>query len=113
MSINKDQLLNLVIRPTLNKIGWGGEAAENLLLGTCAQESQMGTYLAQINGPALGIYQMEPITHNDCWVNFLIYNPELTQKIKLISPRNTDALVYNLAYATAMSRIKYLRAHAA
>jgi len=37
--------------------------AVNLLLGTIAQESHLGTYLRQLGGgPALGICQMEPST---------------------------------------------------
>lgn len=68
MSINCEQLRLYVIRPTLEKIELWSEAAENLLLGTTAQESHMGTYIKQVGkGPALGIYQMEPATHKDIW----------------------------------------------
>lgn len=110
MSFNKDQLLKLIIRPVLNQLQLGGIAAENLLLGTCAQESQFGTYLAQISGPALGIYQMEPATFDDIYDNFLAYRIDLLTKVKSISLRNPGAIIYNLSYATALARIKYLRA---
>lgn len=35
------------------------EAAVNLILGTCAQESGFGHYRHQVNGPAHGIMQIE------------------------------------------------------
>ncbi|HEV2650775.1 MAG TPA: hypothetical protein VGU69_05935, partial [Rhizomicrobium sp.] len=58
------QLANVVVRPTLARLGLNdGPVALNLLLGTAAQESG-GTYLAQYpTGPALGLWQIEPNTH--------------------------------------------------
>ncbi len=44
-------------------IGW--------LISVCAHESHMGKYRKQINGPAIGIYQMEPITLVDIQRNVL------------------------------------------
>lgn len=110
MSIDAKQLKLYVIVPTLAKIGLYSDAAVNLLLGTCAQESQMGTYLKQINGPALGIYQCEPDTHDDIWDNYLKYKPELSAKVYSIDAREETHLITNLAYATAIARIHYLRA---
>ena len=76
--IDKAQLTDYIIKPTLLQIGLFNHTAVNLLLGTCAQESRMGTYVHQLgNGPALGIYQIEPATHNDIWANFLKYKPAL------------------------------------
>jgi hypothetical protein len=112
MSIDVKQLKLFVIVPTLAKLGLYSEAAVNLLLGTCAQESAMGTYLKQINGPALGIYQMEPNTHDDICDNFLKYRPELAGKVLGIDSCQSANLMNNLAYATAMARIQYLRAPA-
>ena len=75
MAINTKHLRLYIIRPTLQKINLWSEAAENLLLGTAAQESLLGTYLKQNgNGPALGIYQMEPNTHKDIWIHYLNYH---------------------------------------
>lgn len=110
MGINKDQLLQYVIRPTLARLGLGSPSAENLLLGTCAQESRMGNFLHQVNGPAKGIYQMEPATHDDLWENYLKFNPDICRNVLLIGKCDTDNLVTNLVYATAMARIQYLRA---
>lgn len=110
MSIDAKQLKLFVIVPTLAKLGLYSDSAVNLLLGTCAQESQMGTYLKQINGPALGIYQIEPNTHDDLWDNYLKYRPELAGKVLGIDSRDNNNLIVNLSYATAIARIQYLRA---
>lgn len=114
MGINAKQLRLNVIRPVLQDINLWSESAENLLLGTAAQESHMGTYLKQINGPALGIYQMEPATHKDLWLNYLNYQPELKSAVlSYLSHKDESSapaeLVFNLAYATLMSRIHYRR----
>lgn len=109
MSINPNQLKMYVVRPTLQKLDLWSEAAENLLMGTAAQESQLGLYLHQVDGVALGIYQMEPETHDDLWKNFLPSRPKLIAAILKFSKSNPEELVWNLAYATAMTRIHYLR----
>lgn len=109
MSIDVKQLKLYVIIPVLEQIDLYSDSSVNLLLGTCAQESEMGTYLKQINGPALGIYQIEPNTHNDVWDNYLVYKPELRDKVLRIGERNSNSLIVNLAYQTAIARIIYLR----
>jgi len=114
--IAPDHLREYVIKPTLEYIGLYSLAAENLLLGTAAQESKLGTYLHQREaGPALGIYQMEPATHRDIWDNWLAHRPELAGRVKqLIAPWPSpfsQQLVTNLSYATAMCRLHYRRVH--
>jgi hypothetical protein len=108
-----------VVRPTLKRLDLWSEAAENLIIGTAAQESRLGTYLHQINGPALGIFQVEPATHGDLWKNYLNYRPSLASKIAGFASRhNSDIhsmrvedseLVTNLAYSTAIARMVYYR----
>lgn len=115
MSIKAFDLARYVIGPTLELIGLYSLAAERLLLGTAAQESHLGTYLHQINGPALGIYQIEPATHRDVWDNFLTYRADLASKVRgLASQHWFDAdpdgeLVRNLAYSTAIARLCFYR----
>lgn len=109
--IDVDQLRELIIRPTLKGLNlWSGEA-EDLLLGTVAQESLMGTYIKQLDdGPALGIYQMEPATYRDIWENYLKYREELVDDIlEVCGNLPVSDLIGNLYYATAMARIHYLR----
>ena len=100
-----------IVIPTLYQIGLCTDASVNLVTGTGLSESQF-IYDRQIDGPALGWFQMEPATHDDCWVNFLAYRPELASKIRLVAGKQNptaDDLVTNRPYAAAMCRVKYLR----
>jgi len=77
------QLRGDIVYPTLHYIGLWSDAAETLILGTIAQESRCGEYVKQVGGgPALGICQMEPATHDDIWLNYLHYKPVLAHKIR-------------------------------
>jgi hypothetical protein len=111
--MNTKQLLELVIRPTLSYIELDSLSAERLILGTCAQESRMGEFIAQEGGCALGIYQIEPATHASVIFQCKSKNPLLYQKVKsLMSMKNQGGigdqeLVTNLAYSTAICRLKY------
>lgn len=113
--IEPRHLLEHVIRPVLKDIGYWSEAAERLVLGTACQESQCGRWLVQLeNGPARGIFQIEPATEKDCWDNFIQHRQELRQRVTYWRGRwgngmGADEMVWNLAYATAMCRIHYLR----
>lgn len=111
--MNANELLNKVIIPTLQSLQLDSEIARYLLLGTAAQESNMGRYKVQsYGGPALGIYQMELATHNDIWNNYLRFRPELADKVtRLLKPglSKESQLVSNLSYASAMARLQYLR----
>lgn len=120
MPINTTQLIELIIQPTLKDLGLYSLAAEQLLAGTCAQESGMGTYLKQVGtGPALGIFQMETASHDDTWDNFLKYNSNLECKVTAIMDiplpdhyryvPHSSKLIADLSYACAMARIHYLR----
>lgn len=116
-------LRDYVIRPTLKRLGLYSEAAEILLLGTAAHESMGATCLRQVGGgPALGIYQIEPATHNDVWANYLRYKSGLMIQMQdFIPPGSRDRaaggwvcgkqnlLITDLAYATAIARIIYRR----
>lgn len=112
MPINKNQLSDLIER-SLKAADLYSHSALNLLLMTAAQESHM-TYLRQLhNGPALGIFQMEPATHDDIWSNFLRFKPSLGESILNISGLgfgpDVSSLEYNLVYAALMARMQYLR----
>ena len=103
------------IESTLKAIDLYSDEAVNLLLGTCAQESAFGKYRRQLgNGPAVGIYQMEPFTYQDCHDNFLRYKPDLLSKILKVSGLTEfpapEELIENDIFAACMCRIKYLRA---
>jgi len=114
MTMTPQQFLDTVITPTTTALGLGGPAADQLLLGTALQESGLKSRVQIGGGPALGLFQMEPATHDDCWKNFLAYRPGLAARIIALLPDGikptASALENNDAYACGMARIKYLRA---
>jgi len=71
---------------------------------------------------ALGIWQVEPVTHLDCWDNWLDYRPEIARLVLDLvppmyrlpddSPMSVDpqALASCPLYCCAIARIKYRRA---
>ena len=98
------QVRDLVVRPVLDRLGLTKPlAAERLLMGTAAQESQF-RYLRQIGGgPALGLWQMEPATFADLWRRFEA-RFDLREWTVYGAPP-VDQLVWNLHLACAMARI--------
>jgi hypothetical protein len=119
--IHAADLQTLVIRPALLAIGLHSGAAERLLVGTAATESTVGevTRLRQTVGPALGIFQIEPATHQDVWRNYLAFRPELAARVRSLCPPEfvqahgvpeDAALIGCLPYAAAIARLVYGRA---
>lgn len=112
MSIDREQLKSL-IDATLSRMDLYSPAAVELLLGTAAQESHLGTYLRQIGGgPARGIFQMEPATEEDTWRNYLRGRMHLADRVWVVSGcdgPNSYQLEGNLLYQIAIARIHYLR----
>ena len=106
-------MLRQHIRGTLQLLGGGMHSllAEELLLGTAAQESHLGTYRRQIGGgPALGIYQIEPTTERSLWRDYLDFRPALATAItRICGVRGPDEfqLEMNLAYQHIMARLRY------
>lgn len=112
MAINASQLRRLIIEPALRAINLYSPAAEELVLGTACQESLCGEYLAQVRGPALGIFQMEPATYRDIWSNFLPSKPSTLAALRELAADATpppDLMVHDLRFAAAMCRVFYLR----
>jgi hypothetical protein len=110
MSIDKKNLRELVVRPTLEEMNnwilraWS-ESAEELIMLTFAQETKLGTYLKQgwkkINdgrGVGRGIGSMEVLTFN--WLK-QVY-PDI------LGGRNANELVWDLKLAVKATRLKYL-----
>ena len=111
--INNSHLREYIIRPSLTALDKWSEEAEELLVLTCAQESLGATYLHQEKGPALGIFQMEPLTYTDIWEKYLPYKAELVHKmlnyLEYSRRPTAEVMIYNLSYAAMMTRIYYLR----
>src|SRR5262250_1126344 len=105
------------IRPALTSLTAGGVAVEQLLLVTAIQESPVNTLIHRQQlggGPALGLFQMETATHDDCWNNYLKFRTELANRVKQTLDPGQEAVAatmkVNDRYAAAMCRIRYLRA---
>lgn len=107
--------LRSLIADTLKAIRLYSPEAVELLMLTAAQESHCGRYLTQVgDGPARGIFQMEPRTHQDLYENFLRFKPELVRRITWVCPdldeSNLDLnLRGNLIYQIVVSRLQYYR----
>ena len=99
-----------VVRATLTYLRMWSAAAEALLVGTAVQESGL-KYLRQFDaGPARGVYQIEPATHDDIVKRYLKRKAALANTVDALlapEPKPIDQLATNLAYATAIARVKY------
>ena len=112
--MNKEQLTELVIVPTLKKIPKGfSELSVVAIQMIIAHESLRGEYLKQIKGPALGLIGMEPDTHRDTWrygdsiwdnaINCGIIDEwQFDRKM----PPAPERLIYDLEYNVFMARQK-------
>lgn len=121
--MNPEQLLELIITPTHKYMGgnYQSDSADLLSLCTAAIESDCGYYIKQVNGPALGPWQMEPDTHQDIWDNCDAIESTSSYFFKLIISLGVDAappcfkrevmanrdLIMSPMYACAMARLKY------
>jgi hypothetical protein len=113
--INAKQFRNIIVRSSLEMLGHWSQEAENLLVMIMSWESKGGTYLEQVNGPAQGIYMMEPATHDDIYENFISKNEKLSNRLDAlfdcneVSHWHANMMAINMIYATAMARIFFLR----
>jgi hypothetical protein len=115
--MNCEQLREYIIRPALHEIGLYSEDAEELLIATCAHESKGSVYIAQIKGPALGIYQIEPKTFYNVWEKMkesygyngsrgLIYK-NIMRGCNFSEDPRSDELITNLKFSTMIARVLY------
>lgn len=110
--MNKHQLQQLVVEPTLKEIPKGySEESVLALMMIAAHESLRGHYLKQVNGPALGIYQMEPATYysiwkfgDSIWENAVLLGfVTVEQAAQKLVPK-PENMIWNLKFATFMAR---------
>ncbi len=108
-----DQVRNLIIKPAITLLRLYSDDAIELLMFTCAAESKGGSFIKQVNGPALGIFQMEPATHNDIWHNYIYKHSGLTllmtTNFHTFNVPDEERLIYDLYYSAAMARLHYNR----
>lgn len=89
------------VRQTLQDVWLWQEPAEELLMGTCAQESLFGTYRHQIGGPAHGVMQVELATFTWLRDKYKNHYPELKSY-------NFEDLIDNDRASILVARLKYL-----
>ena len=75
-----------------------------------SHESQMGRWLRQIGGgPARGVFQIEPETMHDNYVNFIDLHPSLAAEIRAVTGcdmPSLDQLQFNPLYGAIHARLK-------
>jgi hypothetical protein len=114
MTINAKQLRELIVEPACRALNYYSPAAVNLLMGTAAQESHIGAWIAQksigVNG-GLGLWQMESSTYHDVWLRGVEPHIRIKSTIRLYlgyeSKPIAIRLVSDLMLACMMSRIHY------
>lgn len=108
------QDLRSLIQETLEPLGLCSADAEELLMATCANESNLGQFKTQANGgPARGIFQDEGEDFQDLFINYLDGRSALYTKVASvfqIQPPDVDELVTNDAAAIVICRAHYMRA---
>ncbi len=110
------QLKDYILNPVLNNLNLHSDSAVNLMLGTAAQETQLGKYVRQMGyniedkGGAFGIYQIELKTCEDT-LSYLNNNyPKLFDKVEnsIIQMHSLESnLITNLYFQTAIARCLY------
>lgn len=115
MSINCDQLKDVIINPSLNAIGLFSDSACQLILGTCAQETLLCRYIIQTKiepyKGGIGIYQMQPLTYDFIWHRHVEQSASMKAKIRLFLGYEgkplASRMASDLALATIMCRLFY------
>jgi hypothetical protein len=113
--VNAEQIRRLVIQPALQTLSdmtpcKYSEVAENLLIGTCATESNMGRFIKQHpTGPACGIFQIEPATAASILDNFVKFRPAFKTVIDhfMTSEPLPQQLITNLSLQVVIARLVY------
>ena len=111
--INSYDVRQYVIKPALMEADMWTQSAENLIVGIGLVETNF-EYLKQIGnvpGGGLGIFQMQKLTHDDL-VRYALGASGKANTILHVSncyDFNSDSLVYNLIYATLMTRLFFAR----
>ena len=97
--LNPNHLRAHVVVPVLELLAtveprMASAAAEELLMFTAMQESRLGEVgLVQLGGgPARGVWQVEHgmTGHDDNWVNFLAYRPDLASVVFDVAGRSWE-----------------------
>lgn len=110
--MDRAQLRKFIIRPALEGIGLWSVSAEHLLLGTAMVESELEYVMQKPAGPALSIFQIEPLTYRDLVTRLPnrfpdVYASTLSTLNMPSLPLDASYLIGNLTAATIVARLKY------
>lgn len=109
---NIKQFREDIVAPTLGALQIRNPNMPELLVFTCAVESAGGTYVRQIKGPALGIYQIEPTTFSDLFANYILRKPDVlnlfTLNLGLHRMPSPEQVITDLRLATALAACLYM-----
>ncbi len=108
------QVKDNIILPALTALGMKTPNAVNLMLGTMAQESEMGKFIVQqgigMKG-GIGVYQMQAPTYMDLWKRIIQPSTALRAKIRLMLCYDVmppaERMASDIMLATLMTRIYY------
>ena len=122
MGINPGHFRYYVVRPTLQAMKMWSQSAENLMMGIAAAESNLGEFLRQHgNGPAVGVFQIEPTTAADVIFRYLDERESLDDQFqdafRLLDDDDLDwsqveldeiseKLVTDLRFSCAVARVR-------
>lgn len=115
MGICPAELVQYVIRPTLEYLGDYSESAATLLAATAAIESDLGFHLKKQKSNGLGVYRINPRCHQLVWDRYLAKDPDLASKVRGLASQHEFLanphleLTTNLRYATAIAWMIYRR----
>lgn len=109
--LDKDDLMNVVIIPTLRAIGLYSDQAAQLLIATAIQESSLRNLIQKPRAIARGLWECESPTYVDLKTR-LTYLPDLESKVLVLLnmkslPLTYDFLAGNLYAACIFARLKY------
>lgn len=94
------------------------DQAVDLLMMIACHESLCGQYTKQVNGPALGVFQMEPFTHDDLYESYINHNRTIDFAIgKFVPSRQSlidkksraELLQTDIRYAIILARVFFMR----
>ena len=110
--MNNKQLHDAIYNILLSLKLYSNEKKKKMIFETACVESNCGEYIKQINGPACGIFQIEPNTAQDIIDNYIKYRSRYKDIFDMLYiktftlPQN---LKYNLAFSVFMCRMFYMR----
>lgn len=110
--MNNKQLHDAIYNILLSLKLYSNDSIIKMIFETACVESNCGEYIKQINGPACGIFQIEPNTAQDIIDNYIKYRSRYKDIFDMLYiktftlPQN---LKYNLAFSVFMCRMFYMR----